>query len=109
MPMYLYQGAYTPEAWATLVEKPQNRIQAVRPAIEKLGGKIRNAFFSFGKYDVVLIVEMPDNVSMASLAIAIAAGGAVKNSRTTVLMSPEDGLAAMKKAATSGYRPPKAK
>lgn len=109
MPLYLYQGAYTPEAWATLVEKPQNRIQAVRPAIEKLGGKIRNAFFSFGKYDVVLIVEMPDNVSMASLAIAIAAGGAIKNAQTTVLMSAEDGLAAMKKASTSGYRPPKTK
>ena len=109
MPLYLWQGAYTSEAWATLVEKPQNRIQAVRPAIEKLGGKIHSAFFSFGKYDVVLIVEMPDNVSAAALSMAIAAGGAVKAAQTTVLMSPDDGLAAMKKAATSSYRPPKAK
>ena len=109
MPLYLYQGAYTSGAWSTLIEKPQNRIEAVRPAIEKLGGKMRGAYFSFGKYDVVLIVEMPDNVSVAALAMAIAAGGAVKNSQTTVLMSPDDGLAAMKKASASGYRPPKAK
>ena len=109
MPLYLYQGAYTSEAWSTLIEKPQNRIEAVRPAIEKLGGKIRGAYFSFGKYDVVLIVETPDNVSMAALAMAIAAGGAVKNAQTTVLMSPDDGLAAMKKASASGYRPPKGK
>ena len=109
MPLYLYQGAYTPQAWSALVEKPQNRIEAVRPAIEKLGGKIHGAYFSFGKYDVVLIVEMPDNVSAAAMAIAIAAGGAVKAAQTTVLMSPDDGLAAMKKAATSSYRPPKAK
>jgi len=107
MPLYLWQGAYTSEAWATLVEKPQNRVQAIRPAIEKLGGKIHSAFFSFGKYDVVLIVEMPDNVSAAALSIAIAAGGACKAAQTTVLMSPDDGLAAMKKASASGYRPPK--
>lgn len=109
MPLYLYQGAYTSEAWATLVEKPQNRIDAVRGAIEKLGGKIRGAYFAFGKYDVVLIVEMPDNISAAALSMAIAAGGAVKAAQTTVLMSPDDGLAAMKKAAASGYRPPKGK
>lgn len=109
MPLYMYQGAYTSEAWSTLVEKPQNRIQAVRPAIEKLGGKIQGAYFSFGKYDVVLIVEMPDNVSAAALAIAIAAGGAIKSAQTTVLMSAEDGLAAMKKAAGSGYHAPKTK
>lgn len=109
MPLYLYQAAYTSQGWATLIEKPQNRIEAVRPAVEKLGGKIRGAYFSFGEYDVVLIAEMPDNVSMAALAMAIAAGGAVKNAQTTVLMSPDDGLAAMQKASTSGYRPPKAK
>ncbi len=109
MPLYLWQGAYTSEGWATLVEKPQNRVQAVRPAVERLGGKIRNAFFSFGEYDVVLILEMPNNVSSAALSMAIAAGGVVKNSQTTVLMSPEDGLAAMKKASTAGYRAPKTK
>ena len=107
MPLYLFQGAYTPEAWSHLIEKPQNRIEAVRPAIEKLGGTIRGAYFSFGEYDVALIIEMPDNVSAAALSIAITAGCALKASKTTVLMSPDDGLAAMKKAKEAGYRPPK--
>jgi uncharacterized protein with GYD domain len=105
----MWQGAYTAEGWATLIEKPENRIQAVRPAIERLGGKIRNAFFSFGEYDVILIIEMPDNVSAAALSMAIASGGVVKSARTTVLMSPDDGLAAIKKASSAGYRPPKPK
>ena len=109
MPLYLFQGAYTPEAWSHLVEKPQNRIEAVRPAVEKLGGKIHGAYFSFGEYDVALILEMPNNVSAAALSIAIAAGGALKASKTTVLMSPDDGLAAMKKAKEAGYRAPKAR
>ena len=109
MSLYLWQGAYTAGAWSTLIGKPQNRIEVVRPVIEKLGGKIRGAYFSFGEYDVVLILEMPDNVSMASLAMAVAAGGALRASKTTVLMSPDDGLAAMKKASATGYQPPKAK
>ena len=37
MPHYLLQVAYTPEAWATMVKNPQNREDAVRPAVEKLG------------------------------------------------------------------------
>ncbi|MGH9783760.1 MAG: GYD domain-containing protein [Terriglobia bacterium] len=109
MPLYLWQGAYAPEAWAALVEKPENRVAAIRPAIEKLGGKIRSAFFCFGEYDILLLVEMPDNISAAALTMAIAAGGACKAAKTTVLMSPEDGLAAMKKASASGYHPPKLK
>ena len=40
MPHYLQQVAYSIEGWKALVKKPQNRIEAVRPAIEKLGGKI---------------------------------------------------------------------
>ena len=108
MPLYMWQGAYTSEGWATLTEKPQNRVQAVRPAVERLGGKIRSAFFCFGEYDVILIVEMPDNVSAAALAMAIASGGAIRTSKITVLLPPEDGLAAMKKASTAGYHAPKA-
>ena len=88
MPLYLWQGAYAPEAWATLVERPENRIAAVRPAVEKLGGKIRNAFFSFGEYDVILIVEMPDNVSAAALSMAIAAGGPCKAGERAARTAP---------------------
>ena len=109
MPLYLIQATYTSEAWSALVKKPQNRFEAVRLAIEKLGGKVRDAYFAFGEYDVVAILEMPDDVSAAAFAIAAAAGGALKVGKTTGLMSPDDGLAAMKKAAASGYRPPKAK
>ena len=48
MPVYLQQVAYSPEGWEALVKKPQDRIEAVRPAIEKLGGKIVNTWFAFG-------------------------------------------------------------
>jgi len=105
MPLYLSQVAYTAEAWAALVKNPQNRIEAVRPAIEKLGGKIINGYFAFGDYDVVVIVEMPDHVAAAAIAIAFAAGGACKSIKTTPLLTSADGMEALKQAARSGYKP----
>jgi len=104
MPHYLSQVSYTAEAWARLVANPQDRIEAVRGPIEKLGGRIHNAFFAFGEYDVVVITEMPDNVSAAAIAIAFAAGGSVKSEKTTPLMTTAEALEAIKKAGTTGYR-----
>jgi uncharacterized protein with GYD domain len=104
MPHYLAQVSYTTESWHSLVQNPQNRIDAVRPSVEKLGGKIENGWFAFGDYDLVLILQMPDNVSAAALSIAAAAGGSVKNIKTTPLLSAAEAVEAMKKAAGSGYR-----
>jgi len=105
MPHYLQQVAYSQEGWSALVANPQNRIEAVRPAIEKLGGKIEAAWFSFGNYDIVVITELPDNVSAAGIAMAFAAGGACKSVQTTPLISPDEALEALKKARECGYRP----
>jgi uncharacterized protein with GYD domain len=106
MPLFLSQVAYSEEGWKALVANPQNRLEAIRPVVDKLGGRIVNAYFAFGDYDFVLISEFPDNVSAAALAIAAAAGGAVKTIKTTPLMEATEGLEAVRKAATSGYRAP---
>jgi len=104
VPHYLIQVAYNSEGWQALVKNPQNRVEAVRPAVEKLGGKIENAWYSFGDYDVTLILQMPDNVSAAALSIAFAAGGALKSVKTTPLLTATEALEAMKRAGGSGYR-----
>jgi uncharacterized protein with GYD domain len=109
MPHYLQQVAYSTEGWEGLVKKPQNRIEAVRPAIEKLGGKIESAWFAFGDYDVVLILQMPTNVDAGAIAMAFAAGGACKAVKTTPLLTVEEAVDAMKKASGAGYRAVSAK
>ena len=106
MPLFLTQVSYTEQAWQALVSNPQDRLEAIRPVVEKLGGRVINAWFAFGDYDFMLVTEIPDNVSAAALAIAAAAGGACKSIKTTPLMSTAEGLEAIKKAATSGYRAP---
>jgi uncharacterized protein with GYD domain len=54
---------------------------------------------------VVVICEMPDNVSAAAFALAVGAGGTVASYRTTVLLTPEEAVEAMNKAAESSYQP----
>ena len=109
MPHYLLQVAYTPEAWSNMVKNPQDRIALVRPAIEKMGGKIKEGYFAFGEYDLIAIIEMKNNVDSAAFSLSAAAGGAVSKLHTTVLMTMAEGVQAMKRASTSTYRPPAAK
>jgi uncharacterized protein with GYD domain len=106
MASYLIQVAYTAEAWASLLAQPHNRIDAVRPVVEKLGGKIVQGWFAFGDYDLIAIVDMPGNVEAAAFSLAAAAGGAIKAFKTTALLSTAEGVEAMKKAAGSGYKAP---
>ena len=106
MPYYLMQLTYTPEAWSTQVRNPQNRIEAVRPVVEQAGGSIECAYFAFGEYDLVTIVQVPDNVTAASLSLAFTTGGAIKAIKTTPLMTIDDGMEAMRRASGTSYRPP---
>ncbi|MBA5776443.1 GYD domain-containing protein [Stappia sp. F7233] len=108
MALYLYQAAYTSESWAAQVADPQNRVENVgRHVCESVGGRLVGGWLSFGDYDIVLVMDIPDNVSVAAVGMAVAAGGAIKSSKTTVLMSGEDGVAALRKASSVGYKPKK--
>jgi uncharacterized protein with GYD domain len=99
MALYMYQAAYSHESWAAQIKKPENRVETVgRQLCEAAGGKFIGGWLCFGEYDLVLIADMPNNESMSAVALAVAAGGAIKASKTTVLMSGAEGVAALKKA-----------
>jgi uncharacterized protein with GYD domain len=104
MPFFCHQVSYTKEAWAKLMENPQDRLEAVRAPIEKLGGRMHTSFFAFGPFDILAITEMPDNISAAALAIAFAAGGSVHSIQTTPLMTAAQTVEALRKAGTCGYK-----
>ena len=108
MPLFMYQVAYTAESWAAQVKNPQNRIEtAARPACEAVGGKLVGGWLCFGEYDLVIIADVPNIESVAAIAMAVAAGGAAKASKTTPLMTGAQGIEALKKADTvaKGYKP----
>ena len=108
MAIYMYQAAYTADSWAAQIRNPQNRVEAVgRQVCEEVGGKLLGGWYCFGDYDLVIIADVPDNESMSAVALAIAAGGAIKSSQTTVLMTGTEILGALKKAraVAKTYKP----
>ena len=108
MPQYLYQAAYTAESLAAQIKHPQDRLDVVAKVMaDSVGAKILGGGFSFGEYDVSVIVEAADDVTMASIALAVAAGGAVRAAKTTPLLSGSQWVAALKKApsVTAQYKP----
>ena len=106
MAMYLSRFSYTPETWARLVKNPEDRREAARTYIESVGGKLHGFWYAFGERDGVTLWEAPDNVSMSAVAIAIGSGGAVSNLETTVLVTVEETLDALRRAQDIGYRAP---
>ena len=106
MPHYLIQASYAPEALAALTKNPTNRLEMVEGLLKSVGGRLEAGYFSFGDYDVTLIVELPDNETAAAVAIGTASKGAIKNFKTTPLLTAEEAVAAMQKAGQVDYQPP---
>ena len=106
MAHYLVQGSYTSGSWATQIQNPQNRLEQVGKMFASKGVKFVTGYYAFGEFDLCIIMEGPDNVTAASALIAAAAGGALSKIQTTVLMTAEEGLEAIKGAGTVDYRPP---
>ena len=98
MPLYLYQAAYTPESVAAQIREPADRFEAVRPAFEAMGGKIVVGGYPFGEYDMLVVIEAPDDTTAAGFALAVVAGGAVRSASTTRLLDGEEWVEALRKA-----------
>jgi uncharacterized protein with GYD domain len=104
LPKYLFRASYTPEGAKGLIsEGGSGRVEVAAKLAERLGGKLESYYFAFGEDDVVGILELPDNVSMAAVNMTVGATGLV-NTKTTVLLTPEEVDEAARKSVT--YRGP---
>ena len=106
MPLYLSRFSYTPETWARLITRPEDRRAAAQAYIESVGGKLHGFWYAFGTHDGYNLWEAPDNVSMAAVALAISAGGALSSFETTTLLTVDETLDALRRAEQVRYRPP---
>src|SRR6202011_4758104 len=103
MALYMYEVAYTPESLAAQINEPHDRIEAVRPGLEAMGIKIVVGGYPLGEYDVLILIEAPDDTTAVSVALAVTAGGAVKAARTTRLLSGPEWIESLRKAQRAQY------
>ena len=106
MSVYMTQFAYTSEAWSALTQNPEDRSEAFGRLAETLGGRMLSFYNSFGEYDVVVIYEAPDESTAAAIILAGVSPGHLSRVKTTVLLSAEEGMEAMRKAGEATYRRP---
>jgi uncharacterized protein with GYD domain len=101
---YMIEASYTVDGIKGLLkEGGSGRRTAVESAVKGLGGTVESFYFVFGEDDVIVILDMPDNTSMAALSLGVsAAGGATTAVR--VLLTAQEMDAAVKK--TVEYRAP---
>ena len=106
MPLYLSKFSYTAETWARLIGNTEDRRKAAQAYIESVGGKLHGFWYAFGAHDGYTLWEAPDNVSMAAVVLAINAGGAMSSFETTVLLTVDETMTALRKAEQVRYRAP---
>jgi uncharacterized protein with GYD domain len=106
MPLYMSQFAYTSEAWAALAQNPEDRSEPIRGLAEAMGGRLIAFYNTFGEYDGVVIFEAPDEGTAAAVAIAAITPGHLKSIKTTLLLSAEQGVEAMRRAGEATFRRP---
>jgi uncharacterized protein with GYD domain len=97
MALYMYQASYTAKSMAAQLTDPQDPVEVIRPTLEDLGATIMVAGFPFGEYDVLVVYEAPDDMTAASVAMAIAAAGEVRSAKTTRLLSGQEWLESLRK------------
>ena len=97
MALYMYQASYTAKSMAAQLKEPQDPVETIRPTLEDLGAKMVVAGFPFGEYDVLIVYEAPDDMTAASVAMAVAAAGEVKSGKTTRLLSGPEWLESLGK------------
>lgn len=98
MPKYLFHAKYSAEgARGLMKDGGTKRKKAAEELVKSVGGKLDAFYFAFGEDDAYVIVDAPDNASVAAASLAVGASGLV-SIKTTVLLTPEEMDQAMKKS-----------
>ena len=104
MALYMYQASYTAKSMAAQIQEPLDPVEAIRSALEDVGAQLVVTGFPFGEYDVLVVYEAPDDVTAASVAMAVAAEGEVKSAKTTRLLSGQEWLESLRKRRVVNIR-----
>ncbi|MGW0995746.1 GYD domain-containing protein [Streptomyces sp. NPDC002520] len=104
MPKYLVQASYTAEgAKGLLAEGGSGRKEAVQRVVGSCGGTLESMYFAYGDDDLYIVIDFPDHLSMAAIAMTVRASGALRSKAIPLLTVEEVDEAAKR---TIDFRPP---
>ena len=102
MPMFMAQFAYTAQAWAALIQAPQDRAAASDALVRHFGGRLIGLYYTPGaEYDGFALFEAPDDAAAAAVEMADVALGHLRSNRLVRVLSADEMHAALRQAATA--------
>lgn len=104
MPHYLVEFAYTPETWAALIKKPEDRSAAVESLLKSAGGRLVSLYYHAGESDGTIVAELPNDQAANAVALTAHASGSLRMMRTTRLYTPQETIDALTQAGKLTFR-----
>lgn len=87
MPIYVQLLKWTDRGIAAVRQSP-GRLDAAKAMLQDMGGKSLQFYMTLGEYDMVAVLEAPDDETMALFSLRISALG---NVRTLTMPAFEEG------------------
>lgn len=87
MATYITLAKWTRQGAEKIKESP-SRLDGFKKLVESAGGSVKAFYMVTGRYDMVVIIEAPDDKAMAKVALATAAKGSIATE--TLLAFPEE-------------------
>jgi uncharacterized protein with GYD domain len=104
MSYFCHQISFTTSGWSRLLRNSQEPFETVRGPIESLGGKVLSAFFALDSYDVLVLSDFPEWVSVSAIDIALFADGDVARVHSSQLLTDAQVLTAFANTDDSSDR-----
>jgi uncharacterized protein with GYD domain len=77
MTIYVMLGQLKSAAFAKF-DNLEDRDQKARKVVESLGGKMISLYYTFGRYDFIVILDMPSKESLVKFLAIVAKFGTVR-------------------------------
>ena len=88
MSTYISLINYTQDGIADIKNSPK-RLNVVKRLAKKMGGKVKHFYLTIGDYDLVVIYEMPDQVTAAKFLLTVGSTGAIRTKTLTAFREAE--------------------
>jgi uncharacterized protein with GYD domain len=77
------------------IKDSSDRYNSFKASLENASGKLIGRYYTFGEYDVVIIIEAPNDETVMSLMLKVGLAGNVR-SKTLKAFSTEEGMKIIK-------------
>jgi uncharacterized protein with GYD domain len=88
MPTYVSLVQYTAKGIESIKDSPK-RLDAARKAFEDAGAKLKDFYLVMGEYDIVIVVDAPNDEVVAKVSLMLGAKGSIRTKTSRAFTEAE--------------------